>query len=180
MSATGNQTVARLYFFDSLRDNCLSVRGWGCVMHDQIQWYRKWVADRAAENSLVPAIAFVHIPLPEMMTMWNYHTTFGTQGDWDGVCCSSVNTGLFAAFKEFGEVKAIVSGHDHANDFIGEYQGVLLGYGRKSGYGGYFKRGWTHGSRVVRRALLLLLSLRLSSLSDSTQRKAFFYKHVDT
>jgi hypothetical protein len=150
-------------------------------MHSQIEWYRKWVSKKAAEDDLVPAIAFIHIPLPEMITMWNYHSTLGSQGDWDGVCCSSLNTGLFAAFKEFGEVRAIVSGHDHANDFIGEYQGVLLGYGRKSGYGGYFKTGWSHGSRIARSHLLshLLSDLIVYTIAVANARKSIFHQHMD-
>jgi hypothetical protein len=30
-----------------------------------------------------------------------------------------------------------ITGHDHDNDFYGEYEGILLAYGRKTGYGGY-------------------------------------------
>jgi hypothetical protein len=42
-----------------------------------------------------------------------------------------------------------VSGHDHTNDFIGDFHGVRLGYGRKTGYGGYFRLGWKHGARII-------------------------------
>ena len=28
-------------------------------------------------------------------------------------------------------------GHDHSNDFVADFEGILLGYGRKTGYGCY-------------------------------------------
>ena len=29
------------------------------------------------------------------------------------------------------------AGHDHSNDFVIDFEGILLGYGRKTGCGGY-------------------------------------------
>ena len=58
-----------------------------------------------------------------------------------------MNTGLVAAFKERcrssflltprGDVKSVFVGHDHANDCVIDFEGLLLGYGRKTGYGCY-------------------------------------------
>lgn len=28
-------------------------------------------------------------------------------------------------------------GHDHANDYVNDYEGLKIGYGRKTGYGSY-------------------------------------------
>lgn len=36
-----------------------------------------------------------------------------------------------------GNVVALFVGHDHPNDFTVDYKGLMLAYGRKSGYGGY-------------------------------------------
>lgn len=36
-----------------------------------------------------------------------------------GVCCSSVNTGLFSAMKEMGDMRSVHCGHDHDNDYYG-------------------------------------------------------------
>ncbi|EGC30599.1 hypothetical protein DICPUDRAFT_99492 [Dictyostelium purpureum] len=142
------QTI--LYFFDSGDDNCQGVVGWGCVYPDQVEWYRTVSTSlREKYGRVVPAIAFMHIPIPEYMDMWNFYTVNGSLYD-TGVCCFSVNTGLFAAFKEMGDVVSMHCGHDHDNDFIGNYNGVQLGYGRKSGYGGYGPpAGWKHGARVL-------------------------------
>ncbi|KAF2076216.1 hypothetical protein CYY_002457 [Polysphondylium violaceum] len=142
------QTI--LYFFDSNDDNCQNITGWGCVYPDQIEWYRGVsLSLQAKYNRIIPAIAFMHIPIPEYMDMWNFYPVNGSLYD-TGVCCFSVNTGLYAAFKEMGDVVSMHVGHDHDNDFIGNYNGVQLGYGRKSGYGGYGPPpSWKHGARVL-------------------------------
>lgn len=61
--------------------------------------------------------------------------------------CSEINTGIVDAFLEKcawlrgvrfrGNVVALFVGHDHPNDFTVDYKGLMLAYGRKSGYGGY-------------------------------------------
>lgn len=48
-----------------------------------------------------------------------------------------MNTGIIAAFKERGDVIALFCGHDHSNDYVNDFEGILLGYGRKTGYGCY-------------------------------------------
>eukprot|EP01132_Coremiostelium_polycephalum_P002294 gene2294-2830_t len=145
----GNVQVI-LYFFDSNDDNCQGVTGWGCVYPNQVQWYRSTsLSLQQKYGRVIPAVAFMHIPIPEYMDMWNFYPVNGSLYD-TGVCCFSVNTGLFAAFKEMGDVRSVHCGHDHDNDFIGYYNGIQLGYGRKSGYGGYGPpTGWKHGARVL-------------------------------
>ena len=61
--------------------------------------------------------------------------------------CQQDNTGIVNAFLEKwemhmrgecrGNVVALFVGHDHPNDFTVDYKGLMLAYGRKSGYGGY-------------------------------------------
>jgi len=66
------------------------------------------------------------------------------------VCCFSVNTGLYAAFLEMGDVKSVHCGHDHDNDFFGDFENITLAYGRKTGYGGYGPPpGWLRGARIL-------------------------------
>jgi len=142
--------VAVLYMFDSSDNNCENVTGWGCVYPDQIRWYIATATEiQAKYGRIIPALAFFHIPVPEFMYMWNNISTFGRMED-TGVCCFSVNTGLFAAFKQMGDVISVHCGHDHDNDFYGLYDGILLAYGRKTGYGGYGPpKGWLRGSRIL-------------------------------
>eukprot|EP00128_Syssomonas_multiformis_P008322 Colp12_sorted_trinity150504_noHs@31960 len=149
-SSKDESVKTNLYMFDSGDNNCEGVKGWGCVNPDQVEWYRKTVAAMKANSTkLPPALAFFHIPLPEFMNLWNNFETYGKLED-EGICCSSVNTGLFAAFKEAGDVVSVHVGHDHNNDFIGNYYGIQLAYGRKTGHGGYGPpAGWKRGARVL-------------------------------
>lgn len=95
----------------------------------------------------VPAMAYVHIPLPEFMAVWNSGVTFGRKQE--RVCCAVQSGCLFDGLKTAG-VTAVYSGHDHANSFYGTHQGVRLGYGLKTGYSSYGPpAGWQRGARVV-------------------------------
>ena len=65
--------------------------------------------------------------------------------------CQSVNTGIMAAFKERDEMVAIFTGHDHKNDFAVDFDKVLVGYTRKTGYGSYGPAdGKLHGGRILK------------------------------
>jgi len=69
------------------------------------------------------------------MNLWNTKYLYGSRHE--DICCSSVNTGLFSAILMNKNIKATFCGHDHNNDFHGDYNGIELYYGRKTGYGGY-------------------------------------------
>jgi len=99
-----------------------------------------------------PSLAFVHIPPPEFLDVWDHTLANGSKGE--HVCCPRANSGLVSAFRE-GGVSAIYSGHDHNNDYIGMLPGepaMRLAYGRKSGYGSY---GPGMGALVGARVILL-------------------------
>jgi len=68
----------------------------------------------------------------------------------EDVCCFSVNTGLYSAFKEMENIKATFCGHDHNNDYFGEYYGIELHFGRKTGHGGYGPAtGMQRGAKIL-------------------------------
>lgn len=139
----GTQELVRLWVFDSGDANCLEVKGYSCVYPDQVDWYLR--VSKGLPN--IPELAFVHIPLPEFMDVWNVEPCHGDLKD-GGICCSSVNTGLYSAFKMVNRVKYVGVGHDHNNDFWGDYNGIVLSYGRKTGYGGYGPK-MKNGARVI-------------------------------
>lgn len=90
----------------------------------------------------MPGLAFMHIPLPEYLDMYNIKDTYGTNNEL--LCCSSINTGLYNAMKNLGTIKSVTCGHDHGNDFYGDYNGIKLHYGRKTGVGGHPARKEWH------------------------------------
>ena len=80
------------------------------------------------------------------MNLYNDKSFYGYQDE--EVCCGSVNTGIFGALKEQPTVEWVSCGHDHNNDYFGNYQGINLAFGRKTGYGGYGPDKFPRGARV--------------------------------
>ena len=68
------------------------------------------------------------------MSLANHFEVMGNRED--AVSCQAVNTGFFAAAKQFDHVAWISAGKDASNDFVGNYHGQYLSYGRKTGKGG--------------------------------------------
>ena len=108
----------------------LAQSGYDTVHFDQIAWY--WQTSRALElynGAKIPALMFLHIPLPEhaLITMHRDDCKF-EGGQLEDVACTPLNGGLFSACLQRGDVRGIFCGHDHVNDFCGEYCGIKLGY----------------------------------------------------
>ncbi|MDR0845172.1 MAG: metallophosphoesterase family protein [Tannerella sp.] len=124
---------------------CLdSHRGEWNLRPDQVEWYRKQsreIADRNGGKSL-PALAFFHIPIPEFELVDRKVGFF--EEPLDG---SPINSGMFAAMYERGDVMGIFVGHDHDNNFIGCVKNICLGFGLISGWMSYGKIG--RGARVI-------------------------------
>ncbi|GMH85725.1 hypothetical protein TL16_g10323 [Triparma laevis f. inornata] len=141
-----------LWFFDSGDySNFSGIDGYDWVWGDQIQWYVRESKEReAANNGTLNSFAFFHIPLPEYEIMLEEVEISGLHNE--GVCHGALNSGLFATMVERGEIKAATVGHDHCNDFCGNYHGIDLCYGGGTGYDGYGCAGtpnWARRSRVI-------------------------------
>lgn len=132
--------AALLYFMDSNDYSTLKplIGGWGWFTHKQVDWYRQQSRKFTAKNNGAPypALAFFHIPLPEYEDAWNNKTNppFGKKRE--DICSPLINTGMFAAMLESGDVMGTFVGHDHYNDYIGVHYEIALAYGRvtKTGY----------------------------------------------
>ena len=150
LEAQGERVAARIYLLDSHSYAKSATDGYDWIKHDQVTWFRE-TAQRLRDLSpgqLLPALAFCHIPLPEFNDVWDFHTCRGAKGE--TICCPLINTGLFAAMHEAGDVMGIFCGHDHLNDFIGELHGIRLAFGRAIGYGGYGMEEFARGARLAR------------------------------
>lgn len=150
-SATRDETAALLYGIDSGDySRHPEVEGYAWIRQSQIQWYieqsNAWREQQAGK--VLPALAFFHIPLPEYKRMWKRSVCYGQKNE--KVCASRMQSGFFAALIEQGDVMATFCGHDHINDFWGEYYGIGLYYGRATGYNTYGKEGMLRGARVIR------------------------------
>lgn len=143
--------AALVYLFDS---NAYStdenVDGYGWITHSQVSKYREMSADYSEKNGgdPLPALAYFHIPLPEYIEAYDNakYPKIGSKGE--DVCSPKINTGLFAAFVECGDVMGCFVGHDHVNDYISYLNNIALGYGRVSSHGTTYG-DLTPGARIV-------------------------------
>ncbi len=129
-----NNTEAILYCMDSNSYSTLKpkVDGYGWFDFSQIEWYRTKSKKftMANDGNPLPALAFFHIPLPEYTDAWNnkVNPPLGVKNEDE--CSPDINTGMFAAMLESGDVMGTFVGHDHINDYIGVYYNIALAYGR--------------------------------------------------
>ncbi len=100
------------------------------IRPNQIEWYTKTskaIEDYCGEK--IPGIMAFHIPLQESYTAWVNRSRLRYTGHkGGGVCASEINSGMFTALMERGDIRAVVNGHDHTNDFMVEYGGIMLCY----------------------------------------------------
>ncbi len=132
----GKKTKAVLYCMDSRAYSTLkpAVDGYGWFTFDQIDWYRRQSEKYTSGNNgtPLPALAFFHIPLPEYYAVKQPGIKMvGAQ--LEDVCSPKVNSGMFLAMLEKGDVMGTFVGHDHINDYIFNHYGIALAYGRFSG-----------------------------------------------
>ena len=154
ITLSGDNGVDRVfYLFDSGRSMDIEDAGYDNVHIDQIEWYESWSKEFKAKNGGEPvhSLAFFHIPPAEFDYClrltddkgWNF---LGHMGEHIG--CSKLNSGLFQAMKMNGDIQAIVCGHEHNNDFVMQYKGVMLIYGRFSGCDTVYNDLKPNGARV--------------------------------
>lgn len=136
VTGSNGKPAAQLYFMDSNEYSTLepTVGGWGWFTHQQVTWYRENSGKLTVANNSnpFPALAFFHIPLPEYTAAWNNKAVPPIGVKNEDECSPVINTGMFAAMLECGDVMGTFVGHDHINDYIGVQYGIALAYGRVS------------------------------------------------
>lgn len=115
----------------------------------QIEWYvnTSKQLEEYAGGKVYGMMAF-HIPLQEFYTAWVNREAFEYTGDKrEDICASAFNSGLFAALRYRNDIKAVVCGHDHINDFMVNYGGIKLCYSSTISNTAYFDEN-IRGGRV--------------------------------
>lgn len=143
---------AILYCMDSQAYTPIKGVGtYGWFQPDQVEWYRKESAAYTSNNGGNPlsALAFFHIPLPEYAEMKaaNIDALIGNKSEKE--CNGVLNTGMFAAMRIAGDVMGTFVGHDHNNDYIGNWHDIYLAYGRFSGGNTVYNDLEKQGCRVI-------------------------------
>jgi len=115
------------------------LRSYDWIRSSQVSWYVRTSGElEATYGRGIPGLMFFHIPLPEFALMWEHRDHHGVIGEKnEDVAAGAFNSGLFAALQERGDVKGVFVGHDHKNDFVGDYFGIRLGYSANTGFGTY-------------------------------------------
>ena len=105
------------------------------VMHIPIFAYRQALA-----AALKPGLNPEKVPYAQSLegSCWNpgYESSVGVCHE--AICSYPEEDGAFAVFKKVGFTTCIISGHDHTNNFIVDYQGIKLVYSVKAGAGCYW------------------------------------------
>ena len=144
------KTRAELYdVIRSMPFNIQPDRG-GVESPDQVNWYRRQSAAYKAKNGgqPLPALAFFHIPLPEYNEAASDENAILIGTRMEKACAPELNTGMFTAMKEAGDVMGMFVGHDHDNDYAVMWKGILLAYGRFTG-GNTEYNHLSNGARVI-------------------------------
>ncbi|MDR1004528.1 MAG: metallophosphoesterase family protein [Prevotellaceae bacterium] len=144
--------AALLYCMDSNAYSPIKnqVKGYGWFRGEQVDWYRRQAAESKMENhgDTLPALAFFHIPLPEFAEAAQSSTAILRGTRMEKVCSPALNSGMFTAMKESGDVMGIFVGHDHDNDYAVLWYDILLAYGRFSG-GNTEYNHLNNGARII-------------------------------
>jgi hypothetical protein len=137
---------------------------WDWIYPAQVQWYSRTSEQLEARYGKLNSLMFFHIPLWEWSDMVVEHGKFGATGyRGEGECPGNLNSGLFLAARQRGDVKGMFVGHDHINDYVGTYYGIALAYDASIGYQTY--GGEMKGGRVI--------ELNTSDLSTFTTRMVY-------
>lgn len=150
-ASDGKKNALILYCLDSHSYSSVKgVGGYDFLKSDQIDWYRENSQKFTAENggTPLPSLVFFHIPLPEYNQAAADENAILVGTRMEKACAPALNSGFFAAIKQQKDVVAMFVGHDHDNDYIVNWKGILLGYGRYTG-GNTVYNDLTNGARII-------------------------------
>ncbi|MBR4539458.1 MAG: metallophosphoesterase family protein [Clostridia bacterium] len=128
-----------LYWDVMMPSPIVSYSDYDLIRFEQVMWY--WNTSVELEKLCghkIPSLMMFHIPLIEFHGMLlNAHRT-KLRGEYnERLSTSEINSGIFAAAFQRGDVKAMFAGHDHINTFDGIYCGIRMGFDGSIGYEGY-------------------------------------------
>ena len=165
-----------IYFLDSGTSN--GSYGYDYITDNQIAWYKN-TSDILKEyngGEAVKGIMAFHIPLKENQYAYenrlNTDIVYNYTGDrYEVICPSSKDTNLFETILAQGDVKAIVTGHDHNNDYMYNYYGVKLCSAPTISKHGYSASAEHEGARIF--------DMALDTIDDVTTYVSYLIERVD-
>lgn len=141
----GDKPLFNLWMLDSAWYDAKEDKCYEMIKPETVEWYKRTSDKLKEQNGGEPldSLMFAHIPLPQIMNLveecspedvgavntqrmgWcrlKPDITRGVMGEIPSIL--EDDSGLFDAVLEQGDVKGIVSGHDHTNCFEGKYMGI--------------------------------------------------------
>lgn len=117
------------------------------ISDPQLAWLTRQLEQDAKRGVDAPITVFVHIPLLEYHQLFESGKARGQRGE--AVCYDSDTGESFEKFSASRRVNGVFCGHDHVNNFAGQWQEIELAYGRVTGWGGYGPADWPRGGRLL-------------------------------
>ncbi len=128
----------------------LTAGPWSIVRFEQLMWYwnRSVGLEQQAGGKVAGAMA-MHISPWEFEYMRQYPGELGVTGNTDEPYnLGSLNSGVFAALVQRGDVKCVCTGHTHRNTCTAQYCGIQMCSVGSAGYSAYGEDS-LRGGRVV-------------------------------
>ncbi|MBO4983243.1 MAG: metallophosphoesterase [Clostridia bacterium] len=142
-----------IYFLDSGTGN--GTYSYDYIQDDQIAWYKQTseLLQKYNGGNAVKGIMAFHIPLIENQYAYNNRDNKEIVYEYDGdryepICSSTYDTNLVETILTRGDVKAIVTGHDHNNTYMYNYLGIKLCSAPTISKLGYSNSEAHEGSRI--------------------------------
>jgi len=118
----------------------------GGFKQEQIDWFDAETEKIKKETPLLPpAYLFFHIPATQYDDIAHAGNSKGVK--FEKVCHENGSMDAVPAFKKAGFVRGMFCGHDHINDYHGDFKGVRLEYGRAMG--GYGADKVRKGGKII-------------------------------
>ena len=135
----------QVYAFDSGPHS-----GVKAVQPDQINWYKeKSLQSKNRYQKSIRAISIFHIPLIQYEELWRDTNIHKSGVSLEKVYYEEDDGSLYNAFIEVGNIEATFCGHDHYNNYWGEYTGgITLAYGYISGES--TNEAWPTGGKLIK------------------------------
>ena len=121
---------AVIYCLDS--GTYASAGGYDYIKDSQISWYKETseLLEEYNNGEAVKGIMAFHIPLKENVTIYKSRDDKTVVTEYSGaaneaMCPSNTDTTLLETILDRGDIKAIVTGHDHVNDYMLNYKGLI-------------------------------------------------------
>lgn len=144
---------------------------WAGLSAQQLLWYKEQI-DRLNTVGCSDSALIIHTPInaygvafkeafnsnlaPKSVTLeesrnpavWNkgYETSFGVCHE--PITCCPVDEGAFTLIKELGSTKNVLSGHNHINNWMINYEGIRLAFALKTGVGSYHEKELNGGTVI--------------------------------